>query len=83
MIDLKNVIYVDSTGAEALESLVAACRKHRVWLIVAGLVGQPHDIAARTGLLAAFTAQTPDDVQPTLSAAMQLATTRQGSSTPF
>ena len=83
VIDLKNVIYVDSTGAEALESLVAACRKHRVWLIVAGLVGQPHDIAARTGLLAAFTAQTPDDVQPTLSAAMQLATTRQGSSTPF
>ena len=83
VIDLKNVIYVDSTGAEALESLVAACRKHRVRLIVAGLVGQPHDIAARTGLLAAFTAQSPEDVQPTLSAAMQLATTRQGSSTPF
>ena len=26
VLDLKNVIYVDSTGAEALESLVAACR---------------------------------------------------------
>ena len=73
VIDLKNVIYVDSTGAEALESLVAACRKHRVRLIVAGLVGQPHDIAARTGLLAAFTAQSPDDVQPNMHAAIAVA----------
>ena len=73
MIDLKNVIYVDSTGAEALESLVAACRKHRVRLIVAGLVGQPHDIAARTGLLAAFTAQSPEDVQPNVHAAIAVA----------
>ena len=37
VLDLKNVIYVDSTGAEALESLVAACRKQRVRLIVAEL----------------------------------------------
>ncbi|WP_448255280.1 SulP family inorganic anion transporter [Ottowia oryzae] len=73
VIDLKNVIYVDSTGAEALESLVAACRKHRVRLIVAGLVGQPHDIAARTGLLAAFKAQSPDDVQPNVHAAIAVA----------
>ena len=73
VIDLKNVIYVDSTGAEALESLVAACRKHRVRLIVAGLVGQPHDIAARTGLLAAFTAQSPEDVQPNVHAAIAVA----------
>ncbi|AVO35652.1 SulP family inorganic anion transporter [Ottowia oryzae] len=75
VIDLRNVIYVDSTGAEALESLVAACRKQRVRLIVAGLVGQPHDIAARMGLLAAFTAQSPDDVQPNVHAAIALAVT--------
>ena len=73
VIDLKNVIYVDSTGAEALESLVGACRKRGVRLIISGLIGQPGDIATRTGLVAQFTAQSPEDLQPNVHAAMAVA----------
>jgi len=70
VLDLKNVIYVDSTGAEALESLVHACRKQGVRLIVSGLMNQPRDIAERTGLLAQFTARSADDVQPDVARAI-------------
>jgi SulP family sulfate permease len=73
VLDLKNVIYVDSTGAEALEHLVNTCRKHGVRLIVCGLLNQPRDIATRTGLLALLAAQTPADVQPDVAHAVRAA----------
>jgi SulP family sulfate permease len=73
VLDLKNVIYVDSTGAEALEGLLKACRKRGVRLIVCGLLNQPRDIAARTGLLTLLTAQTPADVQPDVAQAIRAA----------
>ena len=51
VIDLKNLIYVDSSGADALLSLARTCRERRVTLILCGLTHQPRDIAARSGLL--------------------------------
>jgi SulP family sulfate permease len=51
VIDLKNVIYVDSSGADALMNLIHTCHKRQVQLIVCGLMHQPMDIAQRTGLL--------------------------------
>jgi SulP family sulfate permease len=51
VIDLKNVIYIDSSGIDALENLVQTCQKKQVQLWVCGLSHQPHDIAERTGLL--------------------------------
>ena len=51
VIDLKNVIYVDSSGADALMNLIDTCRKKEVQLIICGLLHQPLDIARRTGLL--------------------------------
>jgi SulP family sulfate permease len=54
VLDLKNVIYMDSTGADALHSLVMACRARKVRLILAGVSHQPQDILQRTGLLAAL-----------------------------
>jgi len=51
VLDLKNLIYVDSSGADALMNLVHACRKKQVQLIVCGLMHQPLDIARRSGLL--------------------------------
>ncbi len=51
VLDLKNLIYVDSSGADALMNLVHTCRKKRVQLIVCGLMHQPLDIARRSGLL--------------------------------
>ena len=50
VLDLKNVIYVDSSGADALMNLIHTCRKKQVQLIVCGLMHQPLDIARRSGL---------------------------------
>lgn len=69
MLDLKNVIYVDSTGAEALENLVSTCRERGVRLIVSGLMNQPLDIARRTGLLQMLQAHAAD-LQPDVAAAV-------------
>lgn len=51
VLDLKNLIYVDSSGVDALMNLVHTCRKKDVQLIVCGLMHQPLDIARRSGLL--------------------------------
>ncbi len=49
VLDLKNVIYVDSSGADTLNDLARACRKNQVILRVTGLSHQPLDIAQRSG----------------------------------
>ena len=56
VLDLKNVIYVDSSGADALLSLVRACQKKQIRLLVCGLAHQPMDIARRCGLIAQLSA---------------------------
>jgi SulP family sulfate permease len=73
VLDLKNVIYVDSTGAEALDNLLQTCRRQGVRLIVSGLMAQPLDIARRTGLLERLQAQSPQDVQPDVARAIAAA----------
>jgi SulP family sulfate permease len=57
VLDLKNLIYIDSSGADALLSLARACRKKNVRLIVCGLAHQPLDMAQRSGLLQAIDQQ--------------------------
>ena len=52
VLDLKNLIYIDSSGADALMALARVCHKKQVRLIVCGLSHQPLDIANRTGFLA-------------------------------
>ena len=54
VIDLKNIIYIDSSGADALNDLARVCRRHDVRLMLCGLQRQPLDIAQRSGLLAAL-----------------------------
>lgn len=51
VLDLKNLIYIDSSGADALVALAQVCQKKHVRLIICGLNHQPMDIAERTGLL--------------------------------
>jgi SulP family sulfate permease len=51
VLDLKNLIYIDSSGADALMALAQVCQKKHVRLIICGLNHQPMDIAKRTGLL--------------------------------
>ncbi|PUE58948.1 sodium-independent anion transporter [Limnohabitans sp. Rim8] len=54
VVDLKNLIYIDTSGADALMSLVRSCRKKKVRLIVCGLAHQPLEMAQRCGLLQAL-----------------------------
>jgi SulP family sulfate permease len=51
VLDLKNLIYIDSSGADTLMDLCRASERSGVRLIVCGLVHQPLDIARRSGLL--------------------------------
>jgi SulP family sulfate permease len=70
VLDLKNLIYVDSSGADALLALVRTCKKKQLRLIICGLGHQPLDIAQRSGLLQAL----PDtDLVPDLSHGLTLA----------
>jgi SulP family sulfate permease len=64
VVDLKNVIYVDSSGADSLIDLVRTCRKHQIRLVLCGLNHQPLDISRRSGLLELFE---PADLQPDLA----------------
>jgi SulP family sulfate permease len=52
VLDFKNAIYVDSSGADTLLDLHRACDKAGVRLILCGLQHQTMDIVRRTGLLA-------------------------------
>ena len=70
VMDLKNLIYVDSSGADALLALARSCKKKNVRLILCGLGHQPLDMAQRSGLLHAL----PDtDLVPDLSHGFALA----------
>ena len=51
VLDLKNVIYIDSSGIDTLNDLARACSKEGVRLIVCGLANQPLDIARRSGFV--------------------------------
>ncbi|MDP2366656.1 SulP family inorganic anion transporter [Rhodoferax sp.] len=51
VLDFKNVMYIDSSGADTLLDLVRACSRQRIRLIACGLTHQPRDILQRCGLL--------------------------------
>jgi SulP family sulfate permease len=73
VLDLKNVIYVDSSGADALMNLIHTCRKKQVQLIVCGLLHQPLDIARRSGLLKHLEGQLESDLPAGLARAVSQA----------
>ncbi|WP_322993472.1 SulP family inorganic anion transporter [Limnohabitans sp.] len=70
VVDLKNVIYIDSSGADALMNLIDTCRKKEVRLIVCGLLHQPLDIARRSGLLEHLEGQLEADLPSGLQKAV-------------
>ena len=51
VLDLKHVIYMDSSGTDALKELAQQCERQQVHVVVCGLQHQPLDIAQRSGLL--------------------------------
>ena len=72
VLDLKNVIYIDSSGADALMHLMDSCRKKQVQLIVCGLSHQPLDIARRSGLVEQLQGQWVKDLATGLCLAVSL-----------
>jgi SulP family sulfate permease len=69
VLDLEPVIYMDSTGADALKTLTKAARQQGVAVIAAGLAAQPLDQARRSGWTSALSV----DLQPDLGAALTVA----------
>jgi SulP family sulfate permease len=52
VVDLRNLIYIDSSGADTLNDLARACNKNKVRLFICGLSHQPQDILTRCGFVA-------------------------------
>ena len=73
VLDLKNLIYIDSSGADALLALAKICQKKHVQLIICGLHHQPLDIARRTGLLTTMGQNVYPDWSSALEAALEVA----------
>jgi SulP family sulfate permease len=74
VLDLKNVMYVDSSGMDALNGLAQACQKNHTRLLVCGLTHQPLDMARRCG----FT-ELAIHIYPDLQQALAAALTSPGS----
>jgi SulP family sulfate permease len=51
LLDLKNVIYVDTSGMDTISQLAYLCKIHNVQLIICGLDHQPYGMAQRSGFL--------------------------------
>lgn len=51
ILDLKNVIYIDTSGMEAITELAHLCKIRNIKLIICGLDHQPHEMAQRSGYL--------------------------------
>ena len=82
VVDLKNVIYMDSSGAEALLDFAELCAKKQVALVVCGLVHQPRDIAIRSGLHGMLSPRLAVDVAQGLDMAKTLISITAGSAAP-
>lgn len=76
VLDFKNLIYIDSTGADTLLDLSQRCTDANVRLVVCGLAHQPLEMAQRSGWLPKI----PDaDLYPDLATALaSIDPTRQG-----
>jgi sulfate permease, SulP family len=51
ILDLKNVIYIDSSGMDAILELNRLCQTSQIKLVICGLEHQPHGIAVRSGFI--------------------------------
>lgn len=70
VLDFKNVLYIDSSGADTLQDLLDTCQQHGVRLVACGLAFQPRDILARCGIVEALG---PDNLSADLPSALALA----------
>lgn len=67
VLDLKNLLYIDSSGADTLQDLLRTCQKRGIRIVFCGLAHQPLDMARRAGLLAPLP---EEDICPDLAAGL-------------
>jgi SulP family sulfate permease len=72
LLDLKNLLYVDSSGADTLNDLARSCQNRGVVLLICGLSHQPLDIARRCGFISRVG---EDRLYPDLAAGVAAAVT--------
>jgi sulfate permease, SulP family len=70
VLDFKNVLYIDSSGADTVADLLRTCGKRGVRCIICGLAYQPLDILTRCGVVRTLG---PDNLSPTLAHALHMA----------
>ena len=51
LLDLKNVIYVDTSGMDTISELAHLCKVRNIRLIICGLEHQPYEMAQRSGFI--------------------------------
>ena len=51
LLDLKNVIYVDTSGMDTISELAHLCKVRNIRLIICGLDHQPYEMAQRSGFI--------------------------------
>ncbi|OYY21661.1 MAG: sodium-independent anion transporter [Polynucleobacter sp. 24-46-87] len=73
VLDLKNVIYIDVSGMDALLELEETCQNRGIKLMICGLAHQPYEMAVRGGL---FERLTDDCAYPDLKHGIATAITR-------
>lgn len=70
ILDLKNVIYIDTSGMETLAELTHLCKIRNITLIICGLDHQPYEMAQRSAYLESIK---PDCLYPDLSSGIAAA----------
>ena len=74
ILDLKNVIYIDVSGIDALLELEKVCEGQDIKLFICGLAHQPYEMAERGGLLARLPSH---DIYPDLQQGIAAAINQQ------
>jgi SulP family sulfate permease len=71
LLDLKNVIYIDTSGMETITELAHLCKTRNVKLILCGLEHQPYGMAERSGFLSTLPSEC---LYPNLMSGIEAAT---------
>ena len=73
VLDFADVLYMDSTGADALKGVLRSCTEQGLAVLVSGLAAQPLDMARRTGMLALLVHPPSPDLDHAAAMATQVA----------
>ncbi|QWD59638.1 SulP family inorganic anion transporter [Polynucleobacter sp. MWH-UH35A] len=72
LLDLKNVIYIDTSGMDTIMELAHLCKIRNIRLIICGLAHQPLEMAERSDFI---TSLPPDSFYPDLNSGIEAAAT--------